>query len=93
MTTMQTADSSRVAKLFKFFVSVIHGDRTLKSIKDGELFIESLCGQSDPATAIEKIISQPQGLASIQTCMRLDFSARVFIASATRLPQYIQDPA
>ena len=90
---MQTTDSSRVAKLSRFFISIIHGDRILKSIKDGELFIESLCGQSDPATAIEKIISQPQGLASVQTCMRLDVSARFFNGSATKLLQYIQDPA
>lgn len=58
MTAIQAGDSSRATKLSRFFNSVIHGERTLKNVKDGDLFIESLCGQSDPATGIEKVISQ-----------------------------------
>ena len=90
---MQAGDTSRAAKLYKFFNSVIRGDRTLKNIKDGALFIESLCEQPDPATAIEKVISQSQGLISIQACMRLDVSAGFFNGPATTLLQYIQDQA
>ncbi len=92
MTAIQAGDSSRATKLSRFFNSVIHGERTLKNVKDGDLFIESLCGQSDPATGIEKVISQSQGLSSIQACMRLDVSARFLNGQATALLQYIQDP-
>ena len=91
--TTQTGESFRAAKLAKLFNSVIRGERTLKSVKDGDLFIESLCGQPDPATCIEKVISQSQGLISIQACMRLDISARFFNGQATSILQYIQDPA
>ena len=86
-------DSSRATKLSRFFNSVIRGERTLKSCKDGELFIESLCGQPDPATGIEKLLSQTQGLFSLQTCMRLDVSPTFLNGKATVLLQYIQDPA
>ena len=85
-------DSSRAAKLSKYFNSVIRGERTLKSLKDGELFIESLCGQSDPATSIEKLLSQPQGLESLQTCMRLDVSPKFCNGKALALFKYLQDP-
>ncbi len=90
---IQVEDSSRATKLSRFFNSVIRGERTLKNAKDGDLFIESLCGQSDPATGIEKVISQSHGLSSIQACMRLDVSARFLNGQATALLQYIQDPA
>ena len=90
---MQATLSLRDSKLSKFFNSVIRGERLLKGAKDGDLFIEALCGQPDPATSIEKILSQPQGLMSIQTCMRLDASPRFFNGPTTKILQYIQDPA
>ena len=83
----------RIARLTKLFHDLIHGKRTLNSSKDGKLFIEALCGQTDPATCSHKLISSPAGLEVLQSSVRLDISASFMNEHATRLLQYLQAPS
>ena len=55
------------------------------------MFIEALCDQPDPPTCIEKVISSPEGLPAVQTCLRFNASASFHNGPATNLLRYIQD--
>lgn len=90
--TSPTVPSLRTAKLAKFFNSVLHGSRPLKTAKHGELFIEALCDQPDPPTCIEKVISSSAGLSAVQSSLRFDCSISFHNGPATALIRYIQDP-
>ena len=86
-------DPARATKLAKFFNSILYGDQTLKTAQNGVLFIESLCAQPDPPTCIEKVISSPHGLSSVQACMRMNAAPSFQNGPATNLIRYIQCPA
>ena len=87
-----TVPSARTARLSKRFTSILRGDQPLKTAKDAELFIEALCDQPDPPTCIERIISSPAGLSSIQSSLRFDPSVSFHNGPATALIRYLQDP-
>ena len=92
-TSISTAsDPNRATNLAKFFHSILHGNQTLKTSQKGSLFIEALCGQPDPPACIEKLISSPHGLSSLQTSMRFDAAPSFQNGPATKLIQYIQCP-
>lgn len=83
----------RTTRLTKFFHDLIYGKRTLNSSKDGELFIEALCGQMDPASCSHKLISSAAGLSVVQSSVRLNISASFINEHTTRLLQYLQKPS
>ena len=85
------SSSDRTRRLTKYFNSVIHGDRPLKSLKDAELFIEALCDQPDPPTCMEKVISSSAGLSAVQKSLRFDLSASFLNGPAAALIRYLQD--
>ena len=87
------SDPARASKLAKFFNSILFGDQNLKTFQNGVLFIEALCAQADPPTCIEKVISSPRGLASLQACMRFDAAPSFQNGPATKLIRYVQCPA
>ena len=84
--------SDRSAKLVKFFGSIVRGDRTLKSLKEAELFIEALCDQPDPPACIEKVVSGSGGLSAVQSSLRFSASTSFLNGPAAALIRYIQDP-
>ena len=88
-----STDPSRVTKLAKFFNAIISGAQSLKTPKNGDLFLEALCDQPDAPTCIEKIISSQAGLSSIQTCLRFNASASFQNGPATALLRYVQCPS
>lgn len=83
----------RTARLTKFFHDLIYGKRTLNSSKDGELFIEALCSQTDPASCSHKLISSTAGLSVVQSSVRVNISASFMNEHAARLLQYFQEPS
>ena len=85
-------DPGRATYLAKFLNSILKGDQTLKTAQNGNLFIEALCGQPDPPTCIESVISSPNGLSSVQACMRFSASPSFQNGPATNLLRYIQSP-
>ena len=92
-TSSSTAsDPIRASKLAKYFNSILYGDQKLKTSQNGNLFIEALCGQPDPPTCIDRLISSPHGLSSLQASMRFDAALSFQNGPATKLIQYIQCP-
>lgn len=85
-------NTGRTAKLGKFFNAVLRGEQTLKTVHDGNRFIESICAQSDPSTCVEKLISRPQGILAFQMCVRFNSSPAFHNGLATALLQYLQNP-
>lgn len=87
------SDPARATKLAKFLNSILYGDLHLKTLQNGNLFIEALCAQSDPPACIERVISSPRGLASLQACTRFNAAPSFQNGPATNLIQYMQCPA
>ena len=85
--------SARTTRLNGYFEGVTRGSRNLKSIQDANLFIEAICVQPDPPTCAEKIVSTPEGLQSLQACMRFTTASDFLNGSATKLFQYIGNPS
>lgn len=86
------ADDQRIAKLSRFFNQVCHGERALSTSRDGRLFLEALCAQSEPPKCAHKLISSPSGISSLQAAVRFDQSASFMNGEATELLRYFQDP-
>ena len=86
------SNPARATKLARLLDSILYGNRALKTVQDGLHFIESLCGQPDPPTCIERVISSPYGLSSVQACMRFDATLAFQNGPATDLIRYIQCP-
>lgn len=84
--------TGRVVKLTKFFNAVLRGEQTLKTVHDGNRFIESICAQSDPSACVEKLISSPQGMLAFQMCLRFTSSPTFHNGLATALLRYLQSP-
>lgn len=84
--------ADRVERLKRLFAEVNHGRRSLNSSRDGNLFIESLCLQADPATCAHQLTTSPKGLAAIQSAVRFDTSPTFLNGHALRLLGYLQDP-
>ena len=86
-------DDLRAGKLSRLLDQIVTGKQPLSNSKQGELFIEAICAQPDPATCINKIITSPKGLFSVQACMRFNTSPAFFNGLGTSLIFYLQDPA
>lgn len=85
-------DDPRAARLATFLRAVLSGKQGLRTLKDGNLFIEAICAQPDPSTAIYDIVSSQDGLASLQACMRFNNSLTFFNGPAASLLRYFQAP-
>ena len=91
--TSSGSDDARTAKLSAFFNRVIHDQRKLSTARDGKLFIESICAQSDPPTCAHKLLSSPSGLSSLQASVRFDTSVTFCNEEAVSLLHYLQTPS
>ena len=89
-TAASFSGTSRDAKLNRFFNAVVRGEQSLKTSKDGNLFIEAVCGQPDPPSCIDKIVSGPSGVAALQIALRCSDSVDFQNGPATFLVRYIQ---
>ncbi|CAG8959271.1 hypothetical protein HYFRA_00012629 [Hymenoscyphus fraxineus] len=83
---------ARIDRLKRLFADVNHGRKPLKSSREGNLFIESICVQEDAASCIHQLISSDKGLASIQSSVRFDTSTSFLNGHAVELLKYLQNP-
>lgn len=83
-------DPSRATRLARFLDSILFGSQALKTAQNGVLFIEALCGQPDPPTCIERVVSSPHGLSSVQASMRFNAAPSFQNGPATNLIRYLQ---
>ncbi|KAH0541822.1 hypothetical protein FGG08_003705 [Glutinoglossum americanum] len=82
----------RTIKLRRFFNDVLSEKKSLSTSRDGSLFIRAICSQSDQPACLQRLISNPQGLPSVQTCLQLDMRPKFLNEWATALLKYFQGP-
>lgn len=78
--------------LTKLFYAIIHGHRELKSLADGNRFLEALCAQSDAFKSVENIVASTQGLAAVAKAFRFTGDGSFLNGAATLVLQYLADP-
>jgi hypothetical protein len=87
----QEAIEKRLAGLTKLFNAVIHGYRELKSLPDGNRFLEALCAQKDSPKCVENIIAAPGGLTAIAKAFRFSADGAFLNGPATSALRYLSD--
>lgn len=91
--TSSSLDDPRVTKLSGFFNKILYGQRTLSTARDGKLFIEAICVQTDPATCAHRLLTSPSGLSALQASVRFDTSVTFLNKDAAPLIRYLQAPS
>lgn len=86
-------DSVRITRLNTLFHSVNKGERSLKSLREGNRYIEALCQQIDPATCIDHLVHSSAGMSALQSSIQFDLSASFLNGPASDLLSYLQHPA
>jgi len=86
------AMSDRSARLSKYFSLIEKGVRKVEKISDATLFLEALCNQSDPLRCIEKLVSNPHALESLQNSIRFDVSAKFLNGPMECFLTYLRAP-
>jgi len=87
------SSDDRVTRLSKLFHKVLYDQRALSTARDGKLFIEALCVQTDPAACAHKLITSPSGLSALQASVRFDTSITFLNENAAPLLRYLQSPS
>ncbi|KAF9004594.1 P-loop containing nucleoside triphosphate hydrolase protein [Cyathus striatus] len=83
------AMAQRNARLLKVFTSVLGGRNTV-SVSQKDHFLEGLCAQEDPATAVGLLIASNVGLQSLQAAMRFDLGNTFLNGNATHVLTYLK---
>lgn len=90
---LDNVDNARATRLSGFFNKVLSGQRTLSTARDGKLFIEAICVQTDPPTCAHKILSSHSGLPALQASVRFDTSVAFLNDDVVPLLRYLQTPS
>jgi hypothetical protein len=86
-------NGDRSEKLSKHFELVIRGKRDLKTIADGDRFIEAICDEPDATTRVEAIIAADKGLDACRKVVRLSLELPFLLGAATRFLTYLSAPS
>ena len=87
------AMQNRQIGLTKFFNAVLLGRRELKSLADGNRFIEALCAQEDPGKTVESLIAAPEGLSSIAKAFRFSGDSAFLNGPSADALLYLSHPS
>ena len=82
----------RGGRLRSLFAKVLSDEQSLISLSSAKLFIEAICDQLDQAQCLEKLISSPKGLNTLQSSLHFNIFPEFINTSATSLLQYLQTP-
>jgi hypothetical protein len=93
MVTSSGQSAQRLARLQKTFFAIIHGNRSINSKNDAELYIESICAQEDKQFCVEKLATSSQGLNALKNAVRLHSTDEFINGAAKDLILYLDDPA
>ncbi|KIY65706.1 P-loop containing nucleoside triphosphate hydrolase protein [Cylindrobasidium torrendii FP15055 ss-10] len=86
------SNDARSARLKRQFDTVLDGKITLDTASKSKLFLEAIPLLPDAALTIERIVTAPPGLTSLQSAMRSDLSA-AGISRSIAVLTYFQDPS
>ncbi|KAK5048890.1 hypothetical protein LTR84_005310 [Exophiala bonariae] len=84
--------SDRSVRLSKYFSLIEKGERKVEKVSDATLFLEALCKQQDPLFCIERLVSSPHALASLQNSIRFDLSTKFLNGPIERFLTYLRTP-
>ncbi|KAL9110261.1 MAG: hypothetical protein Q9227_005168 [Pyrenula ochraceoflavens] len=73
------ATVSRSARLSRLFDLVLRGRKALHNASDGNLFLESICDQTDHSKCIERLVANPDGMNSLRKALRFDSESAAFL--------------
>jgi hypothetical protein len=90
---MADQEDVRTVKLTKLFNAIIHGHRDLKSITDGQRFLEALCSQKDVSKSVECLIAASEGLPSVAKAFRFSGHSTFLNGPATLVLHHLSDPS
>lgn len=85
-------DIVRNTRLDSLFNSVNNGDRGLKTLREGNRYLEAVCCQSDAGACIERIVHSRAGLSALQSSICFDLSSTFLNGSASALLSYLEHP-
>ncbi|KAL1795343.1 hypothetical protein ACET3X_007159 [Alternaria dauci] len=89
----QEAAAKRAAGLTKLFNAVIHGHREIKTVGDGNRFLEALCSQEDASKCVECLIASSAGLAAVSVAFRLTRESTFLNGLATSVILRLAEPS
>ena len=84
--------STRSDRLSRHLNLVEQGKRKVERVPDAKLLLEALCDKSDHLRCIERLVSFPHALDSLQNSFRVDLSSGFMNGSAAEFLTYLQDP-
>src|SRR5271170_2929249 len=87
---MEKGDIRR-RNLANLFTKTISGERNLANLKTST-FIESICDQKDAVVCLQKLLTSPNGIQSVQSSLRMDVSTKFFNSTAAAFLEYLQAP-
>src|SRR4051794_37811734 len=90
--TSSEQTSSRSARLFRHFVLILQGKRSVESAADTKLFLEAICDQQERSGCVEKLITSPQALESLRKGLRFDVSSSFINGATAAFLKYLSDP-
>ncbi|KAF2017639.1 P-loop containing nucleoside triphosphate hydrolase protein [Aaosphaeria arxii CBS 175.79] len=85
--------AKRTAGLQKLFGQVIHGHRDLKTVADGNRFLEALCSYEDAAKCVERLVAGPKGYDAIGAAFRFSGDCSFLNGPGSRAILYLSNPA
>jgi hypothetical protein len=91
-TSARQRTDPRVGKLHSQFYKLLSGEASINRPRDAKVFVEAICIQSEPVQCIQKLISNPKGLAALKTALGSDSSLEFLNDSASAFLKYIQAP-
>ncbi|KAF2649460.1 P-loop containing nucleoside triphosphate hydrolase protein [Lophiostoma macrostomum CBS 122681] len=89
----QEDEAKRLARLTKWFNSMIHGNREMKSAADGKRFLEALCAQEDASKCVECIVAAPVGLNVVAKAFRFNRDSAFLDGPASSVLHYLRHPS
>ena len=81
-------NQARVNQLNKRFHDIVHGRVALEP-RNSRLFLEAICAQEDTAKCVDNLVSNQQGVPSVQNAMRFDLSLPFINGLATDTLAYL----
>ncbi|KAK5727064.1 hypothetical protein LTR15_002956 [Elasticomyces elasticus] len=89
---MDTASSSRAARLAKLFDSYVKGKRAPKTANDGKLLLEAICGRDDATDCVQQLAGSSNALDALRISLRFNTTPAFINDSFKDLVVYLQDP-
>ena len=86
-------DQLTQSRLTKFYDAVINGNKHVKDKRNANQFLQAMCSQPDPPSCLVKLKASPEGLTTLQNCMRMDLSLGFLNGQGAAVIQYLQDPS